>query len=126
MDTNFFRHFTHESSVVTTETINVIELRLPATLDASEFDHLNESILGILGSQNGGRWVIDLEHVEYIGSSVLGLIVNVRQRIKSGSGKLALCGMSGQLLQIFRHSSLERLFVIARSRDDAADMVCRP
>lgn len=112
MSQDFFRHRIEDS-------INVIELDLPSTLDAAEFDRLNESILTIFDGQTGGQWIIDLSAVDYVGSSVLGLIVNLRQRIKSGKGKLVLCGLSNHLTQIFRHSSLERLFVICRDREDA-------
>ena len=41
--------------------------------------------------------MLDLTDVVYMGSSVLGLMVNVRQTIKSAGGKLVLCGMSERL-----------------------------
>lgn len=133
MSKQFYRHFTEELSsaaasraaAASADAIQVIELHLPASLDASEFDALNESILQILDGQTGRRWVIDLAHVEYIGSSVLGLIVNLRQRIKAGNGRLALCSLSPRLIQIFRHSSLERLFTISRTRPEAVVIVSR-
>ena len=63
--------------------------------------------------------MLDLTRLCYAGSSVLGLIVNIRQRVKQGGGRLVLCGLSDRLLQIFRTCSLERLFVIRRTEADA-------
>jgi anti-anti-sigma regulatory factor len=46
-------------------------------------------------------------------------MVNLRQQIKSAGGKLVLCSLPPSLMQIFRTCCMERLFVIAKTRDDA-------
>ena len=112
MPQDFFRL---ESS----DRVQVIELTLPQTLDSAEFDQLNESILGVVSSRKNERWVIDLSHVSYMGSATLGLMVNLRQQVKSAGGKLILCSMPPTLMQIFRTCCMERLFTITRTRDEA-------
>ena len=97
----------------------VIELTLPQVIDSSEFDEINEAILGLISERKSDRWVIDRGHVSYMGSAMLGLMVNLRQQIKSAGGKLVLCAMPPSLMQIFRTCCMERLFVIAKTRDDA-------
>jgi anti-anti-sigma factor len=102
--------------------VRVVELFLPGDLDSSEFDRLNESLADLFNDpegEQGGRWVLDLTHVAYLASSGLGLLVNIRQRVKNAGGALALCQMSPRLHQIFKTCSLERLFTITRTRDDA-------
>jgi anti-anti-sigma factor len=99
--------------------VNVIELMLPEAIDAMEFDRLNETLLAQLDGKAGQPWLIDLSSVDYIGSATLGLIVNLRQQIKTAGGKLVLCGMSPRLLEIFHACSMERLFTIAKSRPNA-------
>jgi anti-anti-sigma factor len=101
------------------EKVNVIDLTLPQSLDSEEFDELNESMLKTVEDKSADLWVLDLSEVDYMGSSVLGLMINVRQHIKSGGGRLALCGMSPSLMQIFHTCCLERLFTIAKTRQDA-------
>lgn len=105
--------------VTSTQSVHVIGLALPESLDSEEFDRLNESMLKTVDGKIGEGWVLDLSGVDYMGSSVLGLMINVRQRIKSGGGKLALCGMSPRLMQIFHTCCLEKLFTIAKTRADA-------
>jgi anti-anti-sigma factor len=104
--------------------VRLVELFLPGDLDSSEFDRLNEGLVDVFTpredeEQQGGRWIIDLTHVAYLGSAGLGLLVNIRQRVKSSDGKLALCQMTPRLHQIFKTCSLERLFTITRTREDA-------
>jgi anti-anti-sigma factor len=101
------------------ESISVIELSLPETIDALEFDRLNENLLATLNGKTSQHWVLDLAKVTYLGSAMLGLMVNIRQQIKTAGGKLVLCSMSPRLAEIFRTCSMERLFTITKSRPDA-------
>jgi anti-anti-sigma factor len=103
----------------------VVELHLPEHLDSGEFDRLNEAMLKVFAEQPDAAWVLDLSRLSYMGSSVLGLMVNVRQRVKEADGRLALCGMSPRLHQIFRTCCLERLFVIKPDRAGAVRAVAR-
>jgi anti-anti-sigma factor len=100
------------------QSINVIDLKLPEQLDSEEFDQLNESLLRVLDGKISGRWLLDLSAVDYMGSSVLGLMINIRQHIKAGGGTLALSGLTPRMAQIFRTCCLEKMFVIARTREE--------
>lgn len=101
------------------DSVRVVELVIPTVLDGSEFDELNEALLGELDAHAGARWVLDLSRVHYLGSAMLGLMVNVRQRVKQSQGALVLCGLSERLMEIFEACCMERLFKITRSRQDA-------
>ena len=99
--------------------VNVVDLTLPHTLDIQEFDRLNESILALVRRELEGGWVLDLSRLSYMGSAALGLMVNLRQQIKQSGGRLVLCGLSPQLLHIFKTCCMERLFKIVKTREDA-------
>jgi anti-anti-sigma factor len=105
-------------NVTMVQSVSVIDLRLPEQLDSEEFDRLNESLMGVLDKGISGRWLLDLSAVDYMGSSVLGLMINIRQHIKTGGGKLALAGLTPRMAQIFRTCCLEKLFQIGRTRDE--------
>ncbi len=107
----------------TVENINVIELNLPEQVDSDAFDQLNQSVLKALDGRSDQPWLMDLSSVDYMGSSVLGLMVNLRQHIKSGGGQLVLCQLSPQLKQIFHTCCLERLFTITKDRADALKLL---
>jgi len=105
--------------VLSIESARVVELSLPVSLDSGEFDLINESLLEVVNKEPQMWWVLDLSRLSYMGSAALGLMVNVRQRVKQGGGQLVLCGMSARLQQIFRTCCMERLFTIKASRTDA-------
>ena len=102
-----------------TGSCHVVELLLPDALDPLDFDRLNDSLLTAIDANPSGTWVLDLTHTTYMGSAVLGLLVNLRQRIKASHGQLALCSLSAALLGVFHACSLQRLFTICKTRDEA-------
>lgn len=101
--------------------VNVIQLTLPESLDDADFDRLMKEVLDRLDFDPAGAWVLDLTSITYAGSALLGLMVNVRQQLLGGGGRLVLCGLSPRLLGILHTCSLERLFKVARDRDDAVN-----
>jgi len=105
--------------------VHVITLRLPQSMDSNEFDRINEQVLEIFADQTHPRWVLDVTGLNYMGSSVLGLLVNIRQRVMTLHGQLVLCGLSPQLLRVFRTCCMERLFKISKSRADALKSIVR-
>jgi anti-anti-sigma factor len=107
------------------DSVQVMDLRLPEQLDSDEFDQLNESFMRVLDGRIDGKWVLDLSAVNYMGSSVLGLMINIRQHIKSGGGKLALAGLTPRMAAIFHTCCLEKLFTIAKTREDAVRAVAK-
>jgi len=105
--------------------VHIVVLRLPEMMDSHEFDRLNDDILAAIATAPEGRWVFDLSNLNYMGSSSLGLMVNIRQRIKQVHGQLILCTISPSLMRIFHTCCLERLFTITRTRDEAVQRLSR-
>lgn len=99
--------------------LRVIELSLPQAMDNLELDQLNEALLNAVKQSAARKWVLDLSRVEYMGSAMLGVLVNLRQRVNESHGRLVLCGMSAELTEIFRTCCLDRLFTVARHLDQA-------
>jgi anti-anti-sigma factor len=99
--------------------LTVIELLLPETLDGLEFDRFSDDLWTVLDAKPAHVWILDLAGVQYMGSAVLGLMVNIRQRVKDSRGQLVMCNMTSRLMAVFRTCSLERLFTIVKTRADA-------
>ena len=73
----------------------------------------------LLGGGAGQPWVLDLTEVRYAGSSLLGLLLNARHQVHASGGRLVVCGLSAKLRSIFQTCSLESLFELRRTREDA-------
>jgi len=107
------------------QSVHVMKFILPEMIDTMEIDALIDQVLRALEKTAGERWIMELNEVAYLGSSMLGLMVNIRERIRQADGRLVLCGLSPQLLRIFQACCLERLFTIVKTRAEAMTRVMR-
>ena len=103
--------------------VQILALPLPRNVDMYEFDRLNEEIARLTETGRAGRWVLDLQHSVYVGSAILGVMVNLRQRIRGAGGSLAICCLSDTLAEAMRTCSLYNLFSVAQTRADAIRLV---
>jgi anti-anti-sigma factor len=62
------------------------------------------------------RVVIDLAHVAYISSAGFRSLLIVGKTIEQTAGRLALCGVIGELKRVFDIGGFSRLFVICPTR----------
>ena len=122
--------------VTTVETVQVVELHIPDYLDSSEFDRLNDQVAGMITPTAGKRWVIDLLRVNYMPSSGLGLLGDIRHQVRNeqGADRCATCrrgcrGSSGRALcsagrrHLMREDAIRRrgeLLGLGLERRDAA------
>jgi anti-sigma B factor antagonist len=97
----------------------VLELRFRPEMDVLLMDTLLEAVVAELDRAGGGGWVLDLSNITYLNSAGLGLLVNIRQKVKQGRGKLAICGLSPRMMDLFKSCCLERLFLIVKTRAQA-------
>jgi anti-anti-sigma factor len=106
-------------------TVRLAVLKLPLVVDDEDFDRISAQLLEAVAAEPGGAWVLDLSPAEYFGSAMLGLLVNIRQVIRQGQGRLVLCGLSEELMKVISVTSMERLFQFQRTRADAIRQVSR-
>jgi anti-anti-sigma factor len=111
--------------IVEESSVNVVELSIPLEVDSMAIDRLIGSLVDALHASPNHAWVVDLSKAAYLNSAGLGLLVNVREKVRQAKGKLVLCAMSPQLLALFKSCCLERLFTIAKSRSEAIGVASR-
>ncbi|HEX8340445.1 MAG TPA: STAS domain-containing protein [Tepidisphaeraceae bacterium] len=97
----------------------VAEFDLPEEIEAIEFDAINTALGLEIVNAAAGRWVLDLTGAAYFGSALLGLLINVRSKVRKGRGTLVLCGMNPRLARVLRAGSMEKLFDIVDDRTAA-------
>ena len=68
-----------------------------------------------------GRYhlVVDMEGVEFLDSTGLGVLVGGLKKVRANNGSLQLVCNQERLLKIFRITGLAKVFVIHRSSEDA-------
>jgi anti-sigma B factor antagonist len=68
------------------------------------------------------RIVVDLEGVDFIDSSGLGVLVSGLRRVKENGGSIRLICTREPILKVFRITGLDRVFPIFGNIEDAREM----
>jgi anti-sigma B factor antagonist len=69
-------------------------------------------------NENMHNLIIDLSKVSYISSRGLGILVDIHKRCQK-NGKLVLCGLSDDVMSIFKLTVLNTFFVIVKTKEEA-------
>jgi len=75
----------------------------------------------ITANAPGAGWKIalDITDVSFIASAGIGAIVTLHKQAKANGGKLAVYGVSDDILQLLKLTRLNKLFTIAKDKDAA-------
>ena len=63
--------------------------------------------------------VLDMSHVEWMDSSLLGILVAIHRKIQEHQGRLVMCQFHECVLCLFRVMGREELFAIRNTVDEA-------
>lgn len=72
------------------------------------------------------RFIIDFANVQYMSSTVLGVLVSTLLKIQKRGGELRITGVDRDLKQVFRLTGLHRIFRICDTLDRAIQSFDQP
>src|SRR5579862_3498165 len=112
MDTPFTTANVNGYSVVTFTTSSL--------MNASELERLTVALDLLADKQGNGKLVLDFTRVEYLSSQAIGMVVGLHKKVaKVPGGKLVLCGVGPQLMQLLKITRLDRLLKVVNTQQDA-------
>lgn len=93
-------------------------LEVGGEVDIETSDRLRERLASMI---DGGsrRIIVDLERVDFMDSTGLGVLVGALRRLRAVGGTLALVCNRESLLKIFRITALDRVFSVHPTVDAA-------
>lgn len=86
-------------------------------LDAARCVSFKEEIKEIV-AQGKHSIVLDFSLVKFMDSSGLGAVVSVLKML-TGKGELVLCGVKGMVLDLFKLTRMDRVFMMADTKEDS-------
>jgi anti-sigma B factor antagonist len=93
-------------------------LEVGGEIDVYTAPQLRERLIELV--EGGGRHiVVDMEQVEFLDSTGLGVLVGGLKRARAQDGSLGLVCAQERILKIFRITGLEKVFGIYGSVDEA-------
>ena len=94
-------------------------LSIKGEVDLYTAPRLKERLADLTGSGRN-RLAIDLEQVEFMDSTGLGVLIGALKRCKEAGGTLALVAPREPVVKVLAITGLDKVFTIGASLDDAA------
>jgi anti-sigma B factor antagonist len=94
---------------------NVTVLEAHDRLDSTTAQQFRDRLIALVQAGRSAI-VVDLKNVIYISSAGFQALLVVNRATAESQGKLALCGLSGDVKRLFEISSLTELFLICQTR----------
>ena len=100
-------------------TIHMVAFKDSKILDDTTLDEIKREINTLLGQAVGPDVLLDFSNVEFMSSAMLGLLGQVHRKIAAGKGRLRMCGIRPEIMQVFKLTSLDKLFSIHKDAPTA-------
>ncbi len=97
----------------------VVTIDREKILEEKDIISLEETLNPIIEENDPLRMVVDFSKVEYLSSSVLGLLIRVNNIIKDRGGSMCLCNISSRIFGIFKITRLDKVFRVFDKTDEA-------
>ncbi len=92
-------------------------VELEGSVDAQSAPEL-KAAMQVHAGNGGAKLVVNLQGVEYMDSSGLGMLLSTLKRVRYEGGDVRIFGVRGQVEELFKLTRMDRIFDI---RDDEAD-----
>jgi anti-sigma B factor antagonist len=103
------------------ETSNGIPvLAVHGRLDSNTSDRFEQELYALMDG-GGSRFVIDLEHLDYISSAGLRVILKAFKDLKKRQGGIVLCSLQDYVREVFEIAGFDTYLDIAPTRDKALE-----
>jgi anti-sigma B factor antagonist len=88
-------------------------------LDDTMLDEIRTEMTQLLGKASGPDVLLDFSNVEFMSSAMLGLLGQLHRKISGAQGRLKMCSIRPEIFQVFKLTSLDKLFSIHKDAEAA-------
>jgi anti-anti-sigma factor len=88
-----------------------------------EYREIEGELLRVANDPLALRVVVDLAHTDYFGSTAVGMLTLLCQRVQGRGGRVAFCNLSAHERETVAITGLDELWPICGSREEALQVV---
>ena len=88
-------------------------------VDPTNIEEVGDEMFTLLEKENFKNIILNFEGVEFLGSAALNKLIMLDKKVKAAGGKLRLCALRAEILEVFTITKLTRVFDIKKTEPDA-------
>lgn len=88
-------------------------------LDENNIQIIGNQLFGLVDEDHRMKIVLDFTNVDYLSSAALGKLIQMDKKVKTAKGKLRLCCIRPEIMEVFRLTNLTKIFDIKGTQEQA-------
>jgi anti-sigma B factor antagonist len=89
--------------------VNFIDKKI---LDEQNIQVIGEQLFELVENQGKKKILLNFSNVEFLSSAALGKLITLNKKVQSASGKLGMCKITKEIMEVFQITRLDKLFKI--------------
>lgn len=98
--------------------VTVVSFTDKKILDEPAIQVIGEQLASLVDEMGKKQLLLNFGHVESLSSAALGKLVTLNRKIKEVGGKLVLCGINANILEVFEITRLNRIIEIRKDEQE--------
>lgn len=96
-----------------------VRLMMDAIVDEASIQALDRELKSLIDGREQPMVLINFGNVRHLSSSALGTLISFNSAVQDRDGQLRLAEINGTILEVFKITKLDRIFVIEETAQDA-------
>ncbi len=96
--------------------VNFIDRKI---LDEQNIAKIGEDLFSLIDELGRKKVLLNFSNVEYLSSAALGKFITLNKKVQQAGGKLVMCNINPDIIEVFEITRLDRLFNIQRDEQTA-------
>jgi anti-sigma B factor antagonist len=99
--------------------VTVVRFIDKKVLDDDGIQELGKELFELVEVQNRRQVLLNFSNVEFISSATLGKLIVLDRKVKTAKGRLRMCHIRPEILEVFRITKLDKVFDIRDEESEA-------
>lgn len=99
--------------------VTVARLLEKKILDEANIEALGQELFALVDKDGRKKIILDFTLVEYLSSAALGKLITMHKKVGTAKGKLALCKIQKDIMDVFKITQLNKVLTLCTDLDDA-------
>jgi anti-anti-sigma factor len=98
---------------------NVIVMNLPGRFEIVKPSELEKEMISIINKDNDKHLLLNLKNVDFMNSSMIGIILSIKQTLQERKKSVKLCNLNNAARVVLEVLELEKMFEFFESEEEA-------
>jgi anti-sigma B factor antagonist len=96
--------------------VNFVDKKI---LDEQNIQIIGEQLFDLVDNQGKKKILLNFSNVEFLSSAALGKLITMNKKAQQAGGKLVMCNIAREILEVFEITKLDTLFKIFKDEQAA-------